>query len=298
MSRYVNKAKFIRLKAHYLMIPYLFFSIFSYAAINFALNIDKTAQVLESGGYAKSGFFDALFSILTYNNHTDQHLWFLYALFIVFVVNILFPKLSKHPAAIAAMLALYISKAFAEYFGIIDYVVSDLLFFAVGRVAADNKLLKDSLKKCNLFALIALFVICNSFYSYLYTSGLPDNELFIAVLYCFRAMVSLLGIASVCRVAMLLEKTRLAKPLKSLGGYSYDIYLMHAPFIVSGSMGILLSYSSVPKELCCMIALIGGIAVPIILSKLIIRRISLLSSIILGKSYKQKPDKITRTEKL
>lgn len=294
LDRYDNKLKFIKNKAHYLIVPYLFFSIFAYLLINTALNIDVFARVLESGGYTKTGVAETLIGIFTYINHMDKHLWFLYSLFIVFVVNILFPKPAKHFAALIIMLGLYISKAFFTYPGILDYVMSDFLFFALGRVIVRNYTFRDALDKINPITLVVLFFICNSFYSYLYIKGLPDNKVFIAVLYCFRAIVSLLGIASMCRAAKYIEKTSFADLFKALGGYSYDIYLIHAPFIVSGSMGILLAYSPLPKIICCLLVLIEGIIFPISLSKLIIRRIPLFSTIILGKSYKTKSHKRMR----
>lgn len=293
LHKYNNKLNFIRKKAHYLILPYLFFSAFAYVFINSALNINMLAKVLENGGYAKTSIGSALFSILTYSNHMDKHLWFLYSLFIVFIVNIISPKLTEHPAAILIMAGLYISKAFIKYFGILDYVVSDFLFFALGRVIIKNDLFSNALKKSNAVILTLLFIACNFFYSYMYTLILPkneillDNNVFIAVLNCFRAVVSVLGIISICRIAMYIEKTSFADFFKFLGGYSYDIYLIHAPFIVSGSMGILLSYSPLPRIICCILVLIEGIVLPIIVSKFIIRKIPVLSYVILGKSQKQ-----------
>jgi fucose 4-O-acetylase-like acetyltransferase len=288
LSRYNDKLKFIQNKAHFLLVPYLFFSIFAYLFINCALNIDKLARVLEGGGYEKTKILQSILSILTYNNHLDKHLWFLFSLFIVFLINILMPKLTKHPIAIVIMLGLYVSKAFVTYFGILDYVVSDFFFFAVGRLVISNHSVRDIFKRSNTVAAIVMFLLMNSFYSYLYVRGLPDNKIFIAVLYCFRACVSLLGIISVCKISIIIEKSKLADLFKKLGGYSYDIYLMHAPFLVSGSMGILLAYSPLPEAFCCVIVLFIGIILPIAISKFIVRRVPIFSAIILGTPFKRK----------
>ena len=68
--------------------------------------------------------------------------------------------------------------------------------------------------------------------------------------------------------------------------YSYDIYLMHAPFLVSGLMGILLAYSPFPTVICCVSVLVLGLFIPIVVSKFIIQKIPFLSVLILGKNYK------------
>ena len=118
LSRYKSKGKFILGKLKLLMLPYLTFSVFAYAFINFALKIDKLASVLQGGGYAATGIKDAVFQILTYNGHTDQHLWFVFSLFIVFLINILLPKIMKSKPMLLVLLALYVSKAFVHYYGI------------------------------------------------------------------------------------------------------------------------------------------------------------------------------------
>ena len=81
-----------------------------------------------------------------------------------------------------------------------------------------------------------------------------------SILYLIRSISSVTGIMTVCNISKHLQNKAPQRLLKTLGMYSYDIYLMHAPFLVSGMMGIL--------------------------SKFIIRKIPFLSVLILGKNYK------------
>ena len=97
---------------------------------SFSLKIPLLAKVLENGGYTAVDLKDAILQIVTYNNHIDKHLWFVFSLFIVFLVNILIPKIMKSKPMLIVLLGLYISKAYVHYYGILDYVTSDLLFFA------------------------------------------------------------------------------------------------------------------------------------------------------------------------
>ena len=106
------------------------------------------------------------------------------------------------------------------------------------------------------------------------------------VLYLIRSISSVTGIMTVCNISKHLQNKAPQKLLKTLGMYSYDIYLMHAPFLVSGLMGILLAYSPFPTVICCVSVLVLGLFIPIVVSKFIIQKIPFLSVLILGKNYK------------
>lgn len=277
-TKYTDKGRFILNKLKYLMIPYLTFSVFAYLFIRFALNIAPLASVLENGGYEVVGIKDAVLQILTYNGHTDRHLWFVYSLFLVFVLNILMPKVMKSKIALPLLAVLYISKARIHYFGILNYTVDTLFFFSLARVIAE----KEDFKVNNIFTAI-VFIVTNCIYSYFYIHVMPA---FIKdMLYLVRIMSAISGILLVCEISKFIEHKKISRFFKEIGSYSYDIYLMHAPFLVSGLMGILLSYSSLPPMLCCTVVLIVGIAVPYLISKFIIRKMSLFSIPILGKNF-------------
>lgn len=286
LSHYTNTPKFILGKLKFLMLPYLTFSVFAYVFINFALKIDKLAAVLQGGGYTATALKDAALQILTYNGHIDQHLWFVFSLFIVFLVNILLPKIMKSKPMLLVLLALYVSKAFVHYPGILDYTASDLLFFSLARVMlADGKPQLTNLSPLRIIAVLAIFITSNCIYSYFYVTQMPVGAVK-ALLYVIRSISSVAGIMCVCTLAEYIQGKAVSKPIKEIGLYSYDIYLMHAPFLVSGSMGILLSYSSLPAPLCCAAVLIIGIALPYAVSRFIVRKIPVLSVLILGKSFK------------
>lgn len=291
LAHYKSKGKFILGKLKFLMVPYLFFSVFAYVFINIALKINALSPILESGGYTASTIKDAIFQSLTYNNHVDQHLWFVFSLFLVFAINILFPKIMKSKPMIVILLGLYISKAFVQYFGILNYVAGDLFFFSLARMMFVTQ--PDNKTK-NPLLTATVFIITNCIYSYFYITEMPDGVLK-GVLYLVRCISSVTGIMTVCAISQSLQSKKISNLFKPLGLYSYDIYLMHAPFLVSGLMGILLSYTSIPAVLCCTIVLIVGIILPYVLSKFMIRKIPFLSTIILGKNFKSTKYSIVKT---
>lgn len=282
LLRYTEKGKFILGKLQYLILPYLIFSVFAYLFIAFSLKIPMLSKILESGGYSAVALKDAILQIITYNDHIDKHLWFVFSLFLVFLVNILIPKFMKSKPMLIVLLGLYISKAYVHYYGILDYITSDLLFFSLARTAFNTQQKKST----NPIIIAVIFIITNCLYSYFYVTQMPSG-IAKGVLYFIRSISSVTGIMTVCSISKYLQNKAPQKLLKMLGIYSYDIYLMHAPFLVSGLMGILLAYSPFPTVLCCASVLILGLFIPIVASKFIIRKIPFLSVLVLGKNYKK-----------
>ena len=281
LSRYNDKAKFIGGKARLLMLPYLVFSLFAYAVIFAAMKVPMLAGVLSGGGYGTPTVKSMALGILFYYTHADQHLWFVYSLFIVFAVNILLPKVMKSKAMLLVLLLLYVSKAFVHYPAILDYTASDLLFFSLARVMCADRKSAVTKKPLMLCAAAVVFLTANVIYSYFYVTEMPQGILK-AVLYITRAVCSVGGIVTVCSVSDYLSKTKLSAFFTQLGMYSYDIYLIHAPFLVSGMMGILLAYSPLPSYVCSAAVTVVGLALPYIISRFVIRKCAPLAFMLLG----------------
>lgn len=282
IGTYTDKAKFIGGKARLLMLPYLVFSLLAYAVIFAAMKVPALAGVLAGGGYGTPTIKDAVLGILFYYNHADQHLWFVYSLFIVFAVNIILPRVMSLKPILLVLLALYVSKAFVHYPAILDYTASDLLFFSLARVMYADKKHIIANTPLKFITAAVIFVTANIIYSYFYVTNMPHGAVK-TVLYITRAVCSAAGIVTVCSVSDVISKTRAGGFFTEAGTYSYDIYLMHAPFLVSGLMGILLAYSPLPAYICCAMVTVTGLAAPYVISRFIIRKIPILSFIILGQ---------------
>lgn len=282
IDRYTDKVKFIGSKARLLMLPYLVFSLFAYAVVFVSMKIPALAGVLSGGGYGTPTAKDMVLGILFYFKHVDQHLWFVYSLFIVFTINIMLPKVMKAKPVLLVLLALYVSKAFIRYPAILDYTASDLLFFSLARVMYTDKKEAVTDTPLKFVTAAAVFITANIIYSYFYVTGMPQGALK-AVLYVTRAACSAAGIVTVCSAADFISSTRADGLFTEIGMYSYDIYLIHAPFLVSGLMGILLAYSPLPAYICCAAVTVIGIALPYVISRFIIRKVKWLSVILLGR---------------
>ncbi|MCD8158157.1 MAG: hypothetical protein LUD77_04470, partial [Clostridiales bacterium] len=76
---------------------------------------------------------------------------------------------------------------------------------------------------------------------------------------------------------------KLSDIFKCVGDYSYDIYLMHNPYILALSCVVLNSFLGINAVITGIVSTLLGIAVPMGASKLIIRKFKHLSAIMLGR---------------
>ena len=284
LKRYADKKRFLLSKARKLLLPYLFFSVFAYVFIALALKVSKLAVILQDGGYTASSVIQALLGILSYHEHIDKHIWFCYALFVSFLLNIFLPKAMKHPAGLTVQLLLCLSTHFIGYFGILSHIARNLFFFSLARLYLDRESIRERFQKIPFSVVSLAFFGINLIYTALTLSSVALS----AVLAVFWVTAAVLGIATVCGLSSaLIQFQKTAALLSYLGNRSYDIYLMHAPFLVSGLVGILLYYSTLPAYLICAIVFVLGITLPLLVSNLFVRRIPMLNTIILGEKYKK-----------
>lgn len=275
LIRYENKgmAIFIKDKGLTLLLPYLSFSIISYIGINAAMLIPKLASILERSGYSPSTLLSAVFEILTYENHIDKHLWFIYSLFIVFLISYPFRRLTKKPIMIVIIFILYVLLHNSNCPVIIDLAIFLLIFFTFARHIHLLDKLTDNRIKTAIYGIILVSIFI--FYS-------NSTITIFGLRYFIRLILQIAGSLFCIGIARLLTKTKIAEAFKFLSGYTYIIYLLHQPFITSGIGGILISMTTLPYYIICVITLIAGIGLPIIIYEYIIKRSSILKLILLG----------------
>ena len=271
LEKYIRKGfrVFFLAKFRTLIIPYICLSIFSYVGINAAFHIPTLSGVLRNAGYQSTGLMESAIQILTSVQHLDKHMWFVYALFVIFILSFTLPKLLKNPLVLLAVYLGYHYLAFLQLPEILLQIMKYLVYFNLARYTGVVQRFMD--KKMLLPAATVLVVL------YGFTLlNLPYVNIALDLL------VAIAGSLTVLSFSALLESSKIAGYLESLGSYSYDIYLLHQPFIVSGIAGLLLTATPLPYLLICGITLVLGIAVPILLSKYIIRRFQITRLLFLG----------------
>lgn len=76
-----------------------------------------------------------LYGLLTYQVYYTEHLWFVYVLFLLFVVNIFMQKVGATRYALVAWLIVGLATLFVDFPHIIERTMVWGIFFEFGRIA-------------------------------------------------------------------------------------------------------------------------------------------------------------------
>ncbi len=271
-----GKIEFIKAKFRFLMIPYLIFSVVSYIGISLCFYIPKLSQLLIYNGYTNRGFFNSIIEILTTNNHIDAHLWFAYCLFGIFSISIILSDKLKSKIGLVILFMLFIIR-FIEYPLILRKISYYLFYFTFGRIVI-KKFLVDIKSKCKLIVYICLFGMFSVI------TILVENTDFTLNLFIVRIctlVVALSGSYIVIAISKYLANFKIMTYFDIMGKYSFQIYLIHQPFIVSGVVGILHKFTGVSAGILIVLGTLLGITVPMLVAKVVkLSNISLLKLII------------------
>ena len=287
-NKYNSKKKFLIRKAKLLIIPYLFFSLMSYAVILTCLNLNNIKDILINNGYKVYGIKRTIIQILLCYNNIDKHIWYIYVLFFVFCINI-FCKEKGYFCCIMSI-GIWI---FIQVFHINEYIpatleqlLKGLMFFTIGRQS--NGILEKYINNrliniCNLLTFLfecVYIVNCSEYISH-----------FISVL--LRIIVALQGIVLICAISKIISRNKyISNIIKKLNTYTYEIYLLHQPFIVSGISGLMLKYLNLCYFLNIIIVFVIGIILPILIAKLLILSNNKVLLALIGKEKEKKSEKI------
>lgn len=229
---------YCRRKAWLFMIPYLSFSVLNYGIIYACMAIPPLAQILRSYGYSAVPLPETLLAVITYIRHQDTHLWFVYVMFLVLIINrtLLFRQTSARQGVL--LILYFISVMLPENAPVlITYTMQYLFLFSFGRAlySGDNQIQKhDRMNKYVIICValhIAAFSVAQIFPSH--KLGILHGILILTVK-CTAAFLILTA-------SQAIENPKITAPLKYLGNssISYVIYLIHMPFLTSALIFIL-----------------------------------------------------------
>jgi peptidoglycan/LPS O-acetylase OafA/YrhL len=265
-------SRFLLNKFKTLMIPYLTLSLVAYAVIGLCLKMPFTAAILAKGGYAGRSAGEMIFEILTNQGHIDKHLWFCYTLFLVFALTWALPAFWKKPAGLALLAAAGLATPTGILPELADLTLRHMLFFNLAR----NPALVDRVTSPRGLGYSAALLAAVS----AVWAGWPEPPSPAA-----NAVVlvhGLAGAAAVIGLARLLEGRHGRRPLLAAGEYSYDIYLVHQPFLTSGTAGALLAATDWPPLAVMAAAFAAGLCGSVLASRLVLRKVKFLRKAVLG----------------
>ena len=208
-------------------------------------------------------------------------LWFVHALFLIFVVYPPLRALLRSDVAIL-LLALVVNSVLPnEYLGL-NRVLAHLPFFAAGAWLGSSGLLAGPIRaKPALVWALGASVVFIALYLPLAGMDISEPRLHVA-----RVMLGLAGSAGVIGLAIWIDQKAawMATFWAATGFYSMTIYLLHTLF-ESGVRVAAFQIAGLPASMFVPVALVAvaaGVVFPFVLEKYVLRRFQVTRRLILG----------------
>lgn len=205
-----------------------------------------------------------------FGENPDGGLWYLYDLFLIqALMSVILTKKNLKYVLISSMaVSLAVLLSGISFFRI-DDAIYYFSFSCLGLYVRTKYLrIIETMRKRWIFVTgIFAFAIFEWFY-------------FMSRISLLKYVCALLGIAVVIGIALILSG-RYKKTLLLLSDYSMDIYILHGMVMVAVRI-LFWSMLKADYYVCCLIMFVCGLVLPVIVSKLIIRRVSIFCKLFLG----------------
>ncbi len=145
LSKYLQKGKgqFIIGKAKHLMFPYLFWTLLLWMGVQIACMANSSVlEKMTDIGFAPMSIGNLIYGLLTYQVYYTEHLWFLYVLFVLFLINIYMAKRGDTRVCLIIWLSLGFLTRFITLPHIIERTMEWGVFFSFGRYIQANNITK------------------------------------------------------------------------------------------------------------------------------------------------------------
>lgn len=266
---------FIRKKIKRLLIPFWIFTLLAFGVYLMAGNVQSISQLLGNETITVNRIATALLFDI---NNIDSHLWFIFQLFFIQIIAEVFKKKKHILLIVVGILNLfpYYTGAFASCIpSIIKYLIPYLggelfgerYFNIDGNISEQVRHVIGDKK----MAILAVTVLCAMNIVLLQIDIDSADRLLISLDRVIRIVSGCAGTFLVLILGCRLQKSSF---LASIGDHSFEIYLMHQPFIVNG-VGQMLMKLDVWIPLSVMITTIIGILVPVAVSEQFLKRITI-----------------------
>ena len=282
-----GKLRFLVDKIKHLLIPYVFWYVLLWAGVSaVSLLGDSVVNLLTGIGFAPMGVGEMLYGLFTYEVYYVEHLWFLYVLFLFFLVHCFIGNVGSNKVLVVVGIFMGLSTCVISYPNIITRFMIWFVFFTFGRCVERYDDVMERIKQSKWLIPLILFVVLAVVRILLFDMEPEINKYVLALVrQIVKYAIGFLGVMLLYMAARYLNRIKngITALVKTIGDYSYDIYLMHNPYFLALSATVLYSFLGLNAVLTIVIAVILGISIPMIVSKFIIRRSKILSFVMIGK---------------
>lgn len=285
INKYIQNGKlnFIFKKAKHLLVPYAFWTILLWIGVQVACSISPSIlNRMITIGFAPMNIGDLIYGLFTYQIYYTEHLWFLYVLFLLFVINIITVKKGDAPISILIWCLIGIATLYTNLPHIIERTMLWGIFFSFGRFVKSSKYSTKIGGGLQSIWILLIFLMTSA----IYVTGLYfeiNGTIFTLLMQINKYFVGFSGVGVVYVLSITIKNTRIGKVLNSVGDYSFDIYLMHNPYFVALSALVLNQIIGLSAYVVVIMATLLGILLPMLISRFVIRKSKLLSMVMIGK---------------
>lgn len=287
-NKYCNDSGFVKTKFMQLMVPYFAFSGLFSTLMLVGYVIPGIGGIISSFGPQKS-IFEAIVDIILFRNVYFESLWYVYVLFLIFVLSYIAER--KRILPVSKMLLMTIAifticvKAYigTDLWLIINKVITYFVWFYAGRVICEEDYSIDKSRAQKVYPLVSIFmlIICAYRITKIDLFSMIGSRWLRALYVQFETVVfSISGVMLVYFISLKINER--IKTLKVIGDYSYDIYLVHNPWIISSSALILQKILKNQAMQLCIVVIIS-VGLPIVISKFLSKYFSPVYKFLFGK---------------
>lgn len=262
-------ALFIKNKSKRLLFPYLFWSLILAIGVKLASQIEIVASQISKLGYKEWSIPEMIWNTLTMQDYYTQHLWFIYVLFFIYLVNYVakdsITSVKMFLLLFAAVNILSLAQIPLPF--LVDRFLQHFCNFLFGRLIFRYHYWDKAPQKLVTILSLVLIVVLEiteyfSLSSFSYTRlgnfiwGIAGTQVILAAV-CFAGKKMKVVSEWLCWV----------------GNASYPIYLLHNPYIISG-ISVAFSILKITNAdiLYLALCMIGSIFIPALLYSFLVKK--------------------------
>ena len=281
LSKYleIGKKKYLSKKIKNFIIPYISLSLLDYLIIFVGFKFPFIKDILLKNNFYLPSILDFIKMVLTFINHFDNHLWFLYVMFIILVLNIIFFANRKIDFKIFIFVSFVLYIIGIKYSNFIPEILWKVLkynfIFIYGRGLSkmkENKYIDIVLTILSILSMISLVI-------FLHIEIIP-----LKIIKFFMEITC----SYVC-VFVLPKFFLKGKIINYLGknNNSLVIYLFHMSFILLTIIFIFMKLN-INVYVTIILSSIFSIILCLFINNIVLAKSNILSSVFLGKKIKER----------